>query len=96
MRSIVFGALLAASLALSPAFAQAPDRPDPETSKELLEDATRKILDAFELMLKAIPQYEAPKILENGDIIIRRKRPGSEKPAPKPAPGKDGPTRTRT
>ena len=37
------------------------------------------IFEALDLVLKAIPQYEAPEILENGDIIIRRKNPKEDK-----------------
>ena len=35
--------------------------------------------DALDLVLKAIPQYEAPEILKNGDILIRRKNPTEDK-----------------
>ena len=62
--------------------AQSSGQPNQESPTEMLEDATRTILKAFELMLQSIPQYEAPEILENGDIIIRRKQPENEKPAP--------------
>ena len=48
-----------------------------QTPKELLEGAARMMMEALELMIKAVPQYEAPVILENGDILIRRK-PTSE------------------
>ncbi|MFQ5764409.1 MAG: hypothetical protein ACE5GT_05730 [Rhodospirillales bacterium] len=96
MRRTFLGLLLIASLTTAPpaALAQAPEQERPDTSREMLEDATRKILDAFELMLRAIPQYEAPEILDNGDIIIRRRPPRPEQPAP--PPGKDGPTKTST
>jgi hypothetical protein len=43
-------------------------------------------------MLKAIPQYETPEILDNGDIIIRRKRVKPDGPAPDDS----GPTKTKT
>ena len=36
----------------------------------------KMILNALSLILKSIPQYKAPEVLENGDIIIRRVRPG--------------------
>ena len=65
-----------------PLRADEPQKPEQESPGEMLEDATRTILKAFELMVQAIPQYEAPEILENGDIIIRRKWPENEKPAP--------------
>lgn len=73
--------LLSMAVLGGPAMAQSSDKPEQESPTEMLEDATRTILKAFELMLRAIPQYEAPEILENGDIIIRRKRPENEKPA---------------
>ncbi len=41
-----------------------------------------RIVEALRLLIDQIPQYEAPEILDNGDIIIRRKRPAKEKPEP--------------
>jgi hypothetical protein len=83
MRQIFHALLLIGIVAPAPAaLAQTSDEPAQETPREMLEDATRKVLQAFELMLKAIPQYESPEILDNGDIIIRRKRPESEMPTP--------------
>tara|TARA_Y100000294_G_scaffold1651_1_gene2003 strand:+ start:260 stop:553 length:294 start_codon:yes stop_codon:yes gene_type:complete len=51
-----------------------------ESPEQLLEGATEMMLRAFELILRSIPQYAPPEILENGDIIIRRIRPESEIP----------------
>ena len=45
----------------------------------MIEDGAKMIFDALDLVLKAIPQYEAPEILDNGDIIIRRKKPAEGK-----------------
>lgn len=81
LRFLLF-VLLSLAVLGGPAMAQSSGKPEQESPTEMLEDATRTILKAFELMLRAIPQYEAPEILENGDIIIRRKRPEHEKPAP--------------
>ena len=36
------------------------------------------VLGALELILKTIPQYSAPEVLQNGDIIIRRVVPEKE------------------
>ena len=36
------------------------------------------IIDALDILLKTIPQYETPEIQENGDIIIRRSKPSPE------------------
>ncbi|MEM9047320.1 MAG: hypothetical protein AAGC92_01255 [Pseudomonadota bacterium] len=44
----------------------------------LLRDLMRDLsptLRALEEQLRALDQYQAPEILPNGDIIIRRKRP---------------------
>ena len=48
--------------------------------EEMIEDGMKMILNALQLILKSIPQYEAPEVLENGDIIIRRVRPGEKAP----------------
>ncbi len=64
-----------------------------ETPSELLKDATRGILKAMGLFLQSIPQYEAPEILENGDIIIRRKNPP---PEPDQKPETEAPDKTKT
>ncbi len=63
---------------------------DPE---RMLEDATREVMRTLEMLLRAIPQYEAPEVLENGDIIIRRIHPKPEKQRPAPDDGTD---QTRT
>ena len=40
----------------------------------------KMILNALSLILKSIPQYKAPEVLENGDIIVRRVGPGEKAP----------------
>lgn len=40
---------------------------------ELAVEGLSKLMDALSLFVSAIPQYSTPEILENGDIIIRRK-----------------------
>jgi len=64
-------ALAAATIALSLAgtSAMAADKPTPG---QLLEDGASPILSSIRLLLLAFPQYEAPVILDNGDILIRR------------------------
>jgi len=37
-------------------------------------------MKALELLIKTLPQYDPPVILENGDILIRRIRP-DDKPS---------------
>lgn len=88
-------AIIMAAMISSPAvLANSHKAPETETPREMIEEATRQILKAFEIMLKAIPQYAAPEILDNGDIIIRRKHPKKDKPSPKP--GNGDPTKTKT
>ena len=58
--------------------AVAADRQNQETPSEMMTDAMSKMVRALELMIQSIPQYEKPEITEDGDIIIRRKRPKTE------------------
>jgi len=93
MRHIILALFLTAAVTLS-----APQTvPAAETdnhrkeAEQLLEDATRKVMDAFRQMMMAIPQYAAPEILENGDIIIRRVHPKSDdKDAEPPSSRRNG------
>jgi len=51
-----------------------------DNPQELFEGATRMAMKALELLIKTLPQYDPPVILENGDILIRRIRP-DDKPS---------------
>ncbi len=77
MRHIVLVLFLTAATAMSgpPAVLAAESGNHSQEAERLLEDATRTVMHAFKQMLMAIPQYAAPEILENGDIIIRRIQP---------------------
>lgn len=75
---------LAALLAAGPAAAA--DPPSGESPSQLLDEAGEKFMRAIELMLMAIPQYAAPEVLPNGDILIRRKNAEPPKPPEPPAP----------
>lgn len=88
--------LAAALFAVATVPAHAADEaPKTEPGGELERGAAR-IMDAVRDMLRAIPQFEAPIVNDNGDIIIRRKRePVPAEPAPAPAPPRpDEPSRT--
>ncbi|MCW9032726.1 MAG: hypothetical protein OQJ97_00805 [Rhodospirillales bacterium] len=61
-----------------------PEGTETETPRELIGDAAQRLVRALELILMAIPQYSAPELLENGDIIIKRKWPEGETPVPMP------------
>ncbi|PRX34984.1 hypothetical protein SAMN05216257_102542 [Meinhardsimonia xiamenensis] len=82
---MVITAVLAAGLAASPARA-GEGAEELEEGFSLLREATRLILRGLmeemepklrelEQILQNLDAYEAPEILPNGDIIIRRKRP---------------------
>lgn len=82
MRAVSLGTILVC-LAMSgaPAIAantEAPSQTEP--LDEVLRGTAEQIVSALRLMVLAIPQYDAPEILENGDIIIRRRRtePGAD------------------
>ncbi len=77
---------LAALVVLIPAAVRADDPPRPgeaptARAEQLLREATEGLMRALETLLLALPQYEMPEITDDGDIIIRRKRPGGEAPA---------------
>lgn len=83
--------LLVLSLTAAPAAAEEQRR----SPGELVDEAAQTLLQALRAMLQAIPQYAAPEINDNGDIIIRRIRP-EDKPEPPAEPDQpDRPLQTR-
>ncbi|MFQ5618338.1 MAG: hypothetical protein ACE5FR_05130 [Rhodospirillales bacterium] len=92
MRRILLALTVTTALAVSAtAFGQpAHDKDAPKDPGALLEGVTEEVFRVLELILQSIPQYAAPEVLENGDIIIRRIHPKPETPAP--APGNGAPT----
>lgn len=74
MRKILLAMAVGLSLSLAmPVQAQEQDqKSDPDV---LALEGIEKLMEALGAFLKSIPQYEAPYINENGDIIIRRKNP---------------------
>lgn len=77
-------ATLFAALALSLPAAAQPSTPLDEFEQKANE-AARQFLGALALMIEAVPQYQAPQMLDNGDIVIRRKRP-DDLPPDSPVP----------
>ena len=61
---------------LTPAAAQdtAPGSPPQDSPSDLAREGLERMMHALRLLVENIPQYELPEVLENGDIIIRRKR----------------------
>ncbi len=79
---MIFSSALLAGTTTAPRAAQHDDRGQAE---DMAREAIEQLMRALELMLDSIPQYELPEIMENGDIIIRRKRR-----APRPEPDQPG------
>ena len=83
MRSFVVALMLLAS---TPALSYDAGKSPGEQLDGVLED----VLGAIGLVLKAVPQYELPEVLPNGDIIIRRVRPEEQSPEKQDKPAENG------
>jgi hypothetical protein len=82
--------LLALAAPLSPVMAQAEENKS-ESLEETARSAIQSLMEVMQAVIDKIPMYEAPVILENGDILIRRKQPD---PPPQQKPPPEGQTRT--
>ena len=70
-----FAAAALAALLLASSPASAADEPSKQDPQALMTEGMQSLMQAMELLLLSIPQFEAPVMNENGDIIIRRKNP---------------------
>ncbi len=81
---------LAAALALGLAgIGAAPALAEDSTLEGAQQQAVEgigKLLQALQMFVKSVPQFAAPEVLPNGDIIIRRIHPEN---APAPAKPED-------
>lgn len=66
----------------TPAMAQSTD-----DVERLAGEGVAKMLQALDLLMRTVPQYAAPEVQPNGDIIIRRVHPEDR---PKRAPKEEG------
>ncbi len=80
---------LTISLAIATPSLAEPTTPQ-EQASELARQGMEKLMQALQLMITHIPQYEAPIVNEQGDIIIKRKNPSKPRAQPK---DKDTPER---
>ena len=46
-----------------------------ERAEQVLRDGLEDVLRTLKLILHAVPQFQMPEVLDNGDIIIRRQYP---------------------
>lgn len=74
IRPLLAAATVAASVTAMPLASSA--YAEEQQPEEMISEGAGLIINAIELMLLAIPTYEAPEVLPNGDIIIRRAKPG--------------------
>lgn len=97
IRIIPLAALLALSPLSAPSAQAGEDAPPPslEEVAPAMEEAMQRLMGMLEMFLRNIPTYEMPEILDNGDIIIRRKRPG-DAPPKSPLPGDPDPDISKT
>ena len=91
MSKIRLAVMTAAAISLA---AASPIRADTapgatDRAEQALKEGADKIMRALELMIRAIPQYEMPEVLENGDIIIRRRNPDAPERKSPPRSGTD-------
>jgi hypothetical protein len=73
-------ALLLGSIGFGAPAALAQDSTMQDAQKQAVE-GIGKLLEALQLFVKSVPQYSAPEVLPNGDIILRRVNP-EKSPAP--------------
>lgn len=57
--------------------------PDSQSPGDVAREGLEQMMRALRLLVESIPQYELPEVLDNGDIIIRRKH-GDDAPADEP------------
>lgn len=77
-------AALCLSLVLAPMAASAAENTTPEQSpSDMAREGLERMMRALRLLVESIPQYELPEVLDNGDIIIRRKH-GDDAPPDEP------------
>jgi len=96
-RRRIGGILLAIALAtavVQPASAQGSELSD--EAERLAAEGLAKILQALDLLMTTIPQYAAPEVMPNGDIIIRRLHPEEEEDLEPDAPEGDADSGTET
>ena len=69
---------------LGPAAAQSQGDNGRAEAEDMAREGMMRIMRALELLMQSIPQYDLPEVNENGDIIIRRKRPSDDEPRDTP------------
>ena len=83
LKRFCFGILLSVVIlgpvgSMSAVSARAADEPPMhESPGEMAREGMDRMLEALNRLIQMIPQYDLPEMLDNGDIIIRRRNPDS-------------------
>ncbi len=86
----LFGLCLMIALSPGAAAHENPQESEPrERAEELARETIEQMLRALEMMVQSFPQYEMPEIMDNGDIIIRRRHGPPAQPETSPEPDFD-------
>ena len=81
MKKVILASAMVVFISLVPPALAEDQKDNPES---LALQGITKLMDALGAFIASIPQYEAPVMNENGDIIIRRKHPENEKQEQEP------------
>lgn len=73
--------LSAIILSLGLAVVAVPAHAAEDKPADTIERGAQLVIDGLRAFFSSIPQYAAPEVLPNGDIIIRRINPETEAPA---------------
>ena len=84
LAAVVLPLLLAVPLQANAEDPTGEPAPNEQAPGELAREGVARLLQALEVFIEMIPQYEMPELDENGDIIIRRKRDRGEEPSAEP------------
>ncbi|MCC3306475.1 hypothetical protein [Sneathiella sp. HT1-7] len=75
MKRVILASAFTVFITFAPPALADEKKDDPEN---LALQGITKLMDALGAFIGSIPQYEAPEMNENGDIIIRRKNPDKD------------------
>lgn len=90
--ALMLASIMPGSIGLGAPAALAQDSTMQDAQKQAVE-GIGKLLEALQLFVKSVPQYSAPEVLPNGDIILRRVNP-EKKPLPETPKADDDSTST--
>ncbi|TNE39122.1 MAG: hypothetical protein EP348_03935 [Alphaproteobacteria bacterium] len=79
MKRLLLVSAFGLMMTMTPAIAQSQSE---DGAGQMAIEGVAKLMSALRAFISSIPQYEAPEMLPNGDIVIRRKNPEPEE-APK-------------